>query len=67
MFKLSEERLEKEERRRIKICSEMIGKEKGLEEEWKGMKEEIRGLKKRIKKYEETKTKIEIRMEEIEK
>jgi len=46
-FMLSEERLEKEEKRKIsEVCSEIIGVELNeLEEERKNVKEELRGLK----------------------
>jgi len=55
MFKLSEESLEKEEKRRItEVCSEMIEIElRALEEEKKKGREELRGLKERIKEHEE--------------
>jgi len=51
MFKLSEKRLEKEERM-SEVCGKIIGKVlKKLEEEWRGVKEKIRMLKERIKEY----------------
>jgi len=55
MFKLSEERSEKEEKRRItEVCKEIMGTElRGLEEERKNVREELRRLKEKIKKNEE--------------
>jgi len=67
MFKLSEESLEKEEKRKItKICNEMIGIElRALEEKRRKEREELRGLKETIKEHEKRLNKIEKRLNEI--
>jgi len=67
MLRLSEERLEKEEKRRVtEVCNEIIGIElRELEEERKNVKEELRGSKERVKEYEERMSKIESRLEEV--
>jgi len=67
MFKLSEESLEKEEKRRVtEICREIIGIElKELEEERRSVKEKLKRLKERIKEYEERMSRIEARLKEI--
>jgi len=66
-FKLSEEKLEKEEKKRIsEICSEIVGIEiKNLEEERKNIKDELRGFKEKIKDYEERMDRVESRLGEI--
>jgi len=60
IFQLSEERLEKEEKRRVtEICKRIIGGElKRMEEEKRNANEEIKELKDRIKGYEERVSRI---------
>jgi len=67
MFKLSEERLEKEEKRRItEVCKEILGTElRGLEEERKYVREEMRDLKEKIEEQEERLERIETGLEKI--
>jgi len=67
-FMLSEERLEKEEKRKIaEVCNEVIGIELNkLEEEKKNVKEELRSLKEMIKANEERMGRLEGRLEVIE-
>jgi len=68
VFKLSEERLEKEEKARvIEICNEVIVRElKGWEEEKRKIREEIHSMKERIREYEEKLSRIDTRMSEVE-
>jgi len=68
-FKLSEENMDKEEKKRIsEICKKIVGVELGvLEEERKKEREELRGLKERMTVYEERLGKIEAKLEEIGK
>jgi len=69
MFRLSEESVEKEEKRRIaEVCKEIIGAElRTLVEERKSVGEELRELKERIKVHEERLGKIESKLDEIGK
>jgi len=68
-FHLSEERLEKKDKRRVtEICEVIIGEELNkLEVERRNANKEIKGLKERIKGYEERMNSIEVRMGEIER
>jgi len=68
VFKLSEERLEKEEKERLtEICNEVIVRElKGWEEEKRKIREEIHSMKERIREYEEKISRLDVRMSAVE-
>jgi len=68
-FKLSEEKLKKEKKKRpSEVCSEIISIElKELEEEKKNVKEELRGLKEKINEHKERMGRIKLRLGEIAK
>jgi len=68
IFQLSEERLEKEEKKRVtEICKEIIGSELNRwEEKRRNVNEAIKELKERIKGYEERMSRTEARMGEVE-
>jgi len=58
LFKLSEERLEKEERRRMtEICSEIIGRIKKVGRRMEGCKRRNQKVKRKDKRYENTRSK----------